>query len=69
VNFHLQNPVCAGCHKITDPMGLALENFDGAGQYRDNRAGTPIDASGNAGRQELQGRRRALRRRCMTTRR
>ena len=46
VNFHLQNPVCAGCHKITDPMGLALENFDGGGQFRDNEKGVPIDASG-----------------------
>jgi hypothetical protein len=47
VGFHLKNPVCAGCHKITDPMGLALENFDGGGQYRDNEKGTPIDASGS----------------------
>jgi hypothetical protein len=46
VNFHLQNPVCAGCHKITDPMGLALENFDGGGQYRTSEQGVPIDASG-----------------------
>jgi len=38
--------VCAGCHKITDPIGLALENFDGAGQYRDDERGAPIDASG-----------------------
>lgn len=43
---HLENPVCAGCHKITDPMGLALENFDGAGQYRETERGAPIDASG-----------------------
>ena len=47
VQFHLQNPVCAGCHKITDPMGLALENFDGGGQYRTAEAGKPIDASGS----------------------
>ncbi len=46
VNFHLQNPVCAGCHKITDPIGLALENFDGAGQYRTVEGGVQIDASG-----------------------
>jgi hypothetical protein len=46
VNFHLQNPVCAGCHKITDPMGLALENFDGGGQFRTSEEGVPIDASG-----------------------
>lgn len=46
VEFHLENPVCAGCHKITDPMGLALENFDGGGQFRSTEAGIPIDASG-----------------------
>jgi len=39
--------VCAGCHKITDPMGLALENFDGAGQYRESERGAVIDASGS----------------------
>ncbi len=44
---HRANPVCAGCHKITDPIGLALENFDGAGQYRATEKGAPIDASGN----------------------
>jgi hypothetical protein len=43
---HRSNPVCAGCHRITDPMGLALENFDGAGQYRDAERGAKIDASG-----------------------
>lgn len=47
VALHLSNPVCAGCHKITDPMGLALENFDGAGQYRETEKGSPIDASGS----------------------
>ena len=44
---HRANPVCAGCHKITDPIGLAMENFDGAGQYRAAERGAPIDASGN----------------------
>ena len=47
INAHRTNPVCAGCHKITDPMGLALENFDGAGRFRDNEKGNPIDASGS----------------------
>jgi hypothetical protein len=47
VALHLKNPVCAGCHKITDPMGLALENFDGAGQFRTVEHGAPIDVSGN----------------------
>ena len=46
VNFHLENPVCAGCHKITDPMGLGLENFDGIGAYRETEKGQKIDASG-----------------------
>jgi hypothetical protein len=44
---HRKNPVCAGCHRITDPIGLALENFDGAGQYRETENGAPIDLSGN----------------------
>ncbi len=43
---HRANPVCAGCHKITDPMGLALENFDGAGEYRTAENGKTIDTSG-----------------------
>jgi len=47
VNFHLENPVCAGCHRITDPIGLAMENFDGSGRYRTAERGATIDASGN----------------------
>jgi hypothetical protein len=43
---HQQNPVCAGCHSRTDPIGLGLENFDGAGQYRANENNAAIDASG-----------------------
>ena len=45
--LHRTNPVCAGCHKITDPIGLALENFDGAGQYRETEKGAVINASGD----------------------
>ncbi len=43
---HSANPVCAGCHKITDPIGLALESFDGAGSYRADENGAVIDTSG-----------------------
>ncbi len=43
---HATEPMCAGCHKIMDPIGLALENFDGAGEYRTTENGAPIDASG-----------------------
>jgi hypothetical protein len=43
---HQQNPICAGCHRLTDPIGLGLENFDGAGQFRQAENGATIDASG-----------------------
>src|SRR3546814_6297853 len=43
---HQENPVCAGCHKITDPIGLALENYDPVGRYRARENGALIDASG-----------------------
>lgn len=44
---HSTVATCAGCHKLTDGIGLALENFDGAGQFRATDAGRPIDISGN----------------------
>lgn len=44
---HVSDPVCASCHKITDPLGLPLERFDGVGAFRDNENGAPIDASGS----------------------
>jgi hypothetical protein len=47
VAVHLKNATCAGCHKIMDPMGLALENFDGAGRYRATEGGAAIDSSGS----------------------
>ena len=43
---HSTEPACAGCHKLTDPIGLALENFDGAGQLRDTEGGAPIVTAG-----------------------
>jgi hypothetical protein len=46
---HRANPVCASCHKIMDPIGFSLENFDAVGAWRDRDGGTlgqPIDASG-----------------------
>ncbi len=43
---HSTSPSCSGCHKLVDPIGLALENFDGAGQYRTSENGTPLDTSG-----------------------
>ncbi|MDB5392740.1 MAG: hypothetical protein JWM91_246 [Rhodospirillales bacterium] len=43
---HRTEATCAGCHKIMDPIGLGLENFDGAGQFRTTENGAPINASG-----------------------
>lgn len=43
---HRVEPACAGCHKIMDPMGLALESFDGLGAYRTTENGVAIDTSG-----------------------
>jgi mono/diheme cytochrome c family protein len=43
---HRANPVCASCHGRMDPLGFALENFDGVGRWRTEDAGNTIDASG-----------------------
>jgi hypothetical protein len=43
---HRANPACAACHKVMDPMGLALENFDAVGAWRMDDGGQPVDASG-----------------------
>jgi len=58
---HRKNPACASCHKVMDPIGLALENFDALGRWRTNdpwmltvedqkwrpnEADAPIDAAG-----------------------
>jgi mono/diheme cytochrome c family protein len=43
---HRVNPVCASCHKIMDPLGFALENFDLVGTWREIDGRTPVDASG-----------------------
>jgi hypothetical protein len=46
LGVHATNPSCAGCHKIMDPMGLAMEHFDGAGQFRATENGAQLDTSG-----------------------
>jgi len=43
---HRADPACAGCHNLTDPLGLALEHFDTMGRYRETDEGLTIDASG-----------------------
>jgi len=47
MELHRSNPTCAACHKMMDPLGFALENFDGLGQWRESiGSGGPIDSSG-----------------------
>ncbi len=46
LNAHATEAMCTGCHKITDPLGLALENFDSAGGFRKTENGAVIDTSG-----------------------
>jgi mono/diheme cytochrome c family protein len=43
---HRKNPVCATCHKVMDPIGLSLDNFDVDGSWRSEEGGNPIDATG-----------------------
>ena len=43
---HRKNPACAGCHRLTDPVGFALENYDAVGRWRTLDGCEPIDASG-----------------------
>jgi hypothetical protein len=43
---HRDNPLCASCHQRMDPLGLALENFNALGIWRETERGQPIDATG-----------------------
>jgi hypothetical protein len=46
MELHRSNAVCASCHARMDPLGFALENYDGVGKWRTTEAGMPIDPSG-----------------------
>ena len=46
LELHRKNPTCASCHAIMDPLGFALENFDGVGTWRLKEDGGIVDASG-----------------------
>ena len=54
---HRANPACASCHKLMDPLGFALENFDAVGAWRTREAGAAIDASRRAVRRHARRRR------------
>lgn len=43
LEIHRNNPICAACHNVMDPIGLALDNFDVTGQWRIRENGAPLD--------------------------
>ena len=47
LEIHRSNPSCAGCHKLIDPIGLGLENFDATGRWRETEDGREILAQGS----------------------
>ena len=44
---HRKNPACTSCHKVIDPLGLALENFDATGAWRIKDNEVPVDSVGD----------------------
>ena len=52
---HRSEPGCASCHRLIDPIGLGLENFDGIGIWRAKENGVPIDATGSLDGQQFVG--------------
>jgi hypothetical protein len=47
MELHRSSPVCASCHRLMDPIGFSLENFDNAGKWRTRDGDSPIDANGS----------------------
>jgi hypothetical protein len=47
LQVHSTDPTCAGCHKLMDPLGLGLENYDAIGKYRTQENGVTLDTSGS----------------------
>jgi hypothetical protein len=43
---HRADEACAGCHRLMDPAGFALENYDAIGRWRETEEGLPVDATG-----------------------
>ncbi|WP_437900119.1 DUF1592 domain-containing protein [Sorangium sp. So ce124] len=53
---HAEDPACAGCHRLMDPIGFGFERYDGIGLYREVDQGVPVDASGEiVGSRDIDG--------------
>lgn len=46
LTVHMESPACKGCHALTDPIGLSMENYDATGDFRTHENGALIDATG-----------------------
>jgi len=46
LELHRANPICSSCHKLMDPIGFSLDNFDAVGVWRTEESGAPINATG-----------------------
>jgi hypothetical protein len=53
--MHRENPACAGCHNLMDPLGFSMEHFDGVGRWRDEENDKPIDATGKLVASDVDG--------------
>src|SRR5690606_7418016 len=47
MELHRANPTCNACHRVMDPIGLALDNFDVTAQWRERENGVPLDTRGD----------------------
>ena len=47
ISAHREDPACAGCHNLMDPLGFALENYDAIGRWRTKDGDFPVDATGS----------------------
>ena len=47
MELHRQSPTCSSCHRFMDPIGLALDNFDVTGRWRERENGMPLDTRGD----------------------
>jgi hypothetical protein len=46
MEIHRANAMCARCHNLIDPIGLAMDNFDPSGRFRTRESGVPLDTNG-----------------------
>jgi hypothetical protein len=55
LRVHREDPTCATCHSLLDPLGFAFEHFDGTGRFRETENDLPIDATGEIALTDVDG--------------